>query len=179
MMLWMKISSVRRKSKKASCSSFCKMYFLLWLNQLYLREYKTIKRILNHRRYGLQGEEFVKFIDNTYNEIITWRKNLSKLPSGKAPNINIDSQAIVLKLFIVLPSLVYKTCSKITKLKIIAIKWRNEWNYYCNTAFYNISHKLLKSSQFPEKNSGDSGITHFVEITQAPIPYSMLQNIGR
>ena len=101
------------------------MYFLLWLNQLYLREYKTFKRILNQRRYGLQGEEFVKVVDNTYNEIITWRKNLSKLPSGKAPNNNIDSQAIALKLFIVLPSL--------------------------NAAFYNISHIQLKPSQFPEK----------------------------
>ena len=95
----------------------------------------------------------MKVVDNTYNEIITWRKNVSKLPSGKAPNNNIDSQAIALKLFIVLPSL--------------------------NAAFYNISHKQLKPSQFPEKNSGDSGMTHFVEITQAPLPYSMLQYIGK
>lgn len=53
------------------------------LNQLYLLQYKVIKRIPNHSRYVLKGKEFVNFIDNTFNGIITWRKNLFKLLSEK------------------------------------------------------------------------------------------------
>ena len=43
----------------------------------------------------------------------------------------------------------------------------------------NISHKLLRPSQFLEKIYGNSGMAHFVEINLPPPPYSMLQHIGR
>ena len=83
------------------------------LNQFYLPQYKTIKRIPDHSCYGLKGEEFVKVIDDAYNGIITWRKNLFKLLSGRTPklfikelttwlehyNNNSDFQGIVLKMF--------------------------------------------------------------------------------
>ena len=43
----------------------------------------------------------------------------------------------------------------------------------------NISHKLLRPSQFLKKFIRNSGMVHFAEINQAPSPYSMLQHIGR
>ena len=43
----------------------------------------------------------------------------------------------------------------------------------------NISHKLLRPSQFLEKIYGNSGMAHFAEINLPPPPYSMLQHIGR
>ena len=73
----------------------------------------------------------MKVIDNAYNGIITWRKNLFKLLSGKAPklfikelttglehyNNNIDFQGISLKLFIVLPRLILQKLFKNSKVK--------------------------------------------------------------
>ena len=78
----------------------------------------------------------MKVIDNAYNEIITWRENLFKLLSGKAPklfikelktglehyNNNIDLQGILLKLFIVLPSLVLQKLFKNSKAKDHCVK---------------------------------------------------------
>ena len=79
----------------------------------------------------LKVQKFVKVIDNAYNEIITWRKNLFKLLSGKAPKLfiqelttglehydnNIDFQGILLKLFIVLPWLILQKLFKNSKVK--------------------------------------------------------------
>ena len=44
---------------------------------------------------------------------------------------------------------------------------------------YNISHKLLRPSQFLEKFIEILQWSTFAEINQAPPPYSMLQYIGR
>ena len=54
-------------------------------------------------------------------------------------------------------------------LKSLGNEWRN----------YNISHKLLRPSQFLEKIYENSGMVHFAEINQPPPSYSMLQYIGR
>ena len=43
----------------------------------------------------------------------------------------------------------------------------------------NILHKLLRPTQFLEKNSENSRMVQFAEINPAPLPYSMLQYIGR
>ena len=90
------------------------------MNQAFLPHHKTMKRIPNHPCYGPESEEFVKVIGDAYNGIITQRKKLFKLPSGKAPklfikelktwleyyNNNSDFQGIALKMFIVLPILI-------------------------------------------------------------------------
>ena len=72
---------------------------------------------------NLSGEEFSKLVDNVYNEI---RKNLFKLPSGKAAksfiielttwldhfNRNTEFQAIALKVYMVLSSLLLQKPSR-------------------------------------------------------------------
>ena len=106
------------------------------LNQPYLPQYKVIKWIPNHPCYVLKGKVFVNFIDNTFNGIITWRKNLFKLLSEKAHksctkelktllehyNNNSDFQAIALDIFIVLPSLILQKPCKHSKAKDHCLK---------------------------------------------------------
>ena len=43
---------------------------------------KTI--VLPKEFWKISGQEFVKVIENSYDEIIKWKKNLFKIPSGKA-----------------------------------------------------------------------------------------------
>ena len=77
------------------------------------------------------GEEFVFLIDNAYEQIIKWRKNLFKLPSGNASkrfinelstwlenyNNNTELQYIALKVFHVIPALLLQKPSKNSKAK--------------------------------------------------------------
>ena len=68
---------------------------------------------------NMEGTEFRDVIDNAYEEIIKWRKNLFKLQSGKAGkcfvkeltywleqyNKNTEFQGVAIKVFMTLPSL--------------------------------------------------------------------------
>ena len=44
--------------------------------------------------HNISGEEFVDFINGTYDSIIHWRKNLFKLPSYKASHIFINELTV-------------------------------------------------------------------------------------
>ena len=80
---------------------------------------------------GLPGNEFCKLINDTYNEIVTWRKNLFKLPSGNNAkhfireltfwleqfNNNTAINNISLKVYMVLPSLLLQKPSATSKAK--------------------------------------------------------------
>lgn len=95
-----------------------------------------MKRIPNHPCYGPESEEFVKVIGDAYNGIITQRKKLFKLPSGKAPKLFIKElttwsehcnnksgfQGIALKMFIVLPTLILQKPFKSSKAKSHCLK---------------------------------------------------------
>jgi hypothetical protein len=79
----------------------------------------------------IPGNEFVEMIDNIYDEIVQWRKNLFKLPSGKSSKIfitelttwidhfnkNTEYQCIALKVFMILPNLILQKPSKNSKAK--------------------------------------------------------------
>ena len=79
---------------------------------------------------------FTNTIQSAYNEIIHWRKNLFKLPSGKAAKLfitelttwlhhyNQDTQfhGITLKVFMVLPAMIMQKPSKSSKAKEHLIK---------------------------------------------------------
>ena len=45
--------------------------------------------VLKSTTNSLKGHEFVKTIHSVYGEIVQWRKNLFKLPSGNAAKIFI------------------------------------------------------------------------------------------
>ena len=81
--------------------------------------------------HDFSGKEFVKKIDNIYNEITQWRKNLFKLPTGKAAkafiielttwlehfNKNSQFQCIALKVYMILPCLLLQKPSKNSKAR--------------------------------------------------------------
>ena len=106
------------------------------LNQPYLTQHKINKRLPDRLCNGLKSEEFGNVIGETYNGIITWRKNEFKLPSIKAPKIFIKAlttwsehynnksgfQDIALKMFIVLPTIILQKPSKTSKAKNHCLK---------------------------------------------------------
>ena len=97
----------------------------------YLPTYTSISRQPNVPYGEINGTDFVKAIDDVYDEIVQWRKNLFKLPSGKASktfinelttwvehfNKNSEFQCIALKVFMVLPNLILQKPSKTSKAK--------------------------------------------------------------
>ena len=80
---------------------------------------------------NISGKEFVDFINRTYDNIIHWRKNLFKLPAGKASRIFINEltiwldhynrstpfKSIELKVFMTLPCLLLQKPSRNSKAK--------------------------------------------------------------
>ena len=78
--------------------------------------------------YNISGKEFVDFINRTYDNMVHWRKNLLKLPAGKASrlfinelttwldlyNRNTPFKNIVLNVFMTLPG--YKALENRLKL---------------------------------------------------------------
>ena len=73
------------------------------------------------------GGVFTNTIQSAYNEIIHWRKNLFKLPSGKAAKLFItelttEFHGIALKVFMVLPAMIMQKPSKSSKAKEHLIK---------------------------------------------------------
>ena len=80
---------------------------------------------------GIRGEDFITAINNAYNEIFKWRKNLFKLPSGNAAkkfvnelskwlehyNNNTQLQGIALKVFHILPALILQKPTKNSKAR--------------------------------------------------------------
>ena len=80
---------------------------------------------------NFSGKEFAELITKTYDEVIHWRKNLFKVPSGKAGkdfiteltswlnhfNIGTDFRRISLKVFMTLPSLLLQKPSRNSKAK--------------------------------------------------------------
>ena len=80
---------------------------------------------------GISGPEFVSIIDDIYNRILKWKKNLFKVPSGNASKkfvtilaewlayYNTDSEfkGIALKVFHVLPALLLQKPSKNSKAR--------------------------------------------------------------
>ena len=49
--------------------------------------------------YNISGKEFVDFINRTYDNIVHWRKNLLKLPAGKASRLFINQLTTWLDLY--------------------------------------------------------------------------------
>ena len=106
------------------------------LNQPYLTQHKINKRLPDRLCNGLKSEEFGNIIGETYNGIITWRKNQFKLLSRKAPKLFIKElttwsehcnnksgfQGIALKMFIVLPTLILQKPFKNSKAKSHCLK---------------------------------------------------------
>ena len=96
-----------------------------------LPSFDPVRPYLTKNFSNLSGEEFSKLVDNVYNEITQWRKNLFKLPSGKAAksfiielttwldhfNRNTEFQAVALKVCMVLPSLLLQKPSRESKAK--------------------------------------------------------------
>ena len=81
--------------------------------------------------HDMTGLQFTQTIDNIYDEIVHWRKNLFKLPSGTAGrsfislltnwldhfNRGTEFCRIVLKVFIILPCLLLQKPSRQSKWK--------------------------------------------------------------
>ena len=81
--------------------------------------------------YGLTTTDFIEKSNNTYETIIQWRKNLFKLPTGKAGkdfiselthwleifNTQEDLSSVALKVFMILPALLLQKPSKTSKSK--------------------------------------------------------------
>ena len=102
-------------------------------NEIYpnLPTFKPIKRHPDTITARNNGEEFVNLINDIYNEIAQRRKNIFKLPSGKAAksfiteltfwlehfNKNSEYQYIALKVYFILPSLLLQKPSKKSKYK--------------------------------------------------------------
>ena len=96
-----------------------------------LPQFVVVNRIPTQAINGVSGEEFVGFVDNTYNAILKWRKNLFKLPSGNASkkfvtsltewigHFNSDTalKGIALKVFHILPALLLQKPSRNSKAK--------------------------------------------------------------
>ena len=80
---------------------------------------------------GLKGLEFINAINNAYEEVIQWRKNLFKLPTGKSVKFFIreltvwlehfnqrsNFHAIALKAYMILPALLLQKPSSNSKAK--------------------------------------------------------------
>ena len=122
---------------------------------------------------NIPGNEFAETIDNIYNEIIHWRKNLFKLPSGKASklfitelttwlehfNKNSDFQMIAMKVFMTLPSLILQKPSKNSKskehLKKVELRmtaWKDGKIDEILNECRDIQKKLLSSKRPPVKD---------------------------
>ena len=96
-----------------------------------LPPYQKADMIPKRDIYGLDGPTFASHLDDAYNQIIKWRKNLFKLPSGKASklyiselatwlqhfNKNSDLHSIAMKVFHILPALFLQKPSKSSKAK--------------------------------------------------------------
>ena len=88
-----------------------------------LPSYIRINRIPTNNWRDMTNVDFIRNIDNAYNEIITWRKNIFKIPSGKAVksfikeltfwleqfNNDMQLKGISLKVFMILPSSIAET----------------------------------------------------------------------
>ena len=73
----------------------------------------------------------------------------------------------------------YTKIDKKNRLNIQISLADDSLNYIWTKSSYNISHKLLRPSQFLKKSYRNSGMVHFTEINQTHSPYSMLQDVGR
>ena len=96
-----------------------------------LPDFIVVPRIPDRNLNGVSGEEFVGFVDKTYDEILNWRKNLFKLPSGNASkkfvktlaewiqffNTGSDLKGVALKVFHILPALLLQKPSRKSKAK--------------------------------------------------------------
>ena len=79
--------------------------------------------------HDVPGETFTNLINDLYNEIVTWKKNLFKLPTGSAAkafinelslwlerlNRKTEHHSIALKVYIVSPALMLQKPSKMSK----------------------------------------------------------------
>ena len=75
------------------------------------------------------GPEFIKVVESSYNEVIKWRKNIFKIPSGRSSkdlvneltywldqyNRETEFHGVALKVFMLLPSLLLQKPSKNSK----------------------------------------------------------------
>ena len=79
--------------------------------------------------HDIPGETFANLINDLYNEIVTWKKNLFKVPTGNAAkafikelslwlerfNRKTEHHSIALKFYIILPALMLQKPSKASK----------------------------------------------------------------
>ena len=115
-----------------------------------LPSYQKEKLVPDRKYNTLDGNELVEIINKVYDDVITWRKNLFLVPTGKLGkdfiilmtywleqfNNNSDFKCIALKTFMILPSLFIQKPSKNSKVKdhIQKLQDRFElWNN-CNIA---------------------------------------------
>ena len=87
-----------------------------------LHPYTNASSIVKYTTNNLNGHVFVETIHRVYDEIVQWRKNLFKLPSGNEAKMSIweltswlehfhldsECKSIVLKVYMILPSLLLK-----------------------------------------------------------------------
>ena len=144
-------------------------------NQPNLPEFEPIDPDPESCFNNMEGTEFRDVIDNAYEEIIKWRKNLFKLPSGKAGkcfvkeltywleqyNKNTKFQGVAIKVFMTLPSLLLQKSSKNSKAKEHTSKLEERMKLWNDGKInkllkegQNIQKKLLSSkSRSPEDNA--------------------------
>ena len=93
--------------------------------------YTNASSVVKSSTNSLNGHEFVEIIHRVYDEIVQWRKNLFKLPSGNAAKMfireltswlehfNRDSEykSIALKVYMILPSLLLQKPTRNSKAK--------------------------------------------------------------
>ena len=101
-----------------------------------LPEYTKISFSPKQPCNSVPGAQFVEIVENVYNEIVKWRKNLYKLPSGNSAklfireltywleqfNNDMEYQCIALKVFMILPCLLLQKPSRNSKAKDHALK---------------------------------------------------------
>ena len=74
--------------------------------------------LLNTEWHDYSGENFENLINSTYDDIIHWKKNLFKLPNGRASLLFINElslmtfKCIALKVFMTLPCLLLQNPSR-------------------------------------------------------------------
>ena len=108
-----------------------------------LPSYQKVKLVPDRKYNTLGGNELVEIINKVYDDVITWRKNLFLVPTGKLGkdfiilmthwleqfNNNSDFKGIALKTFMILPSLFLQKPSKTAKLKITFKNYKIDLSY--------------------------------------------------
>jgi len=123
---------------------------------------------------NLSSSDFSTYINKGYDEVLKWRKNIFKIPSGKAAkefiseltfwliqyNTNSDLHGIALKVYMLLPSLLLQKPTRNSKAKEHLAKLQNQLNLWKNGDINeliqegkNIQKKILSSKPRSKEDS--------------------------